>query len=308
MPSENIRSSSRLCANTMETTAMTHSRTWVPVLVATLALSFLPGCVTAPSKDELAGLDYGACPRNYEAKVRGEFESGLLSGYSRELIIWSPQKFWFKGPPIEGGKLYAGYLVPVIAEQTRGLSPTLGKQLHGLLFKDDQLLTTLGPARMPLFGIRESVGPIPKDERDWKLGHSTDQGSQVLFEYVLPAETVKNWSELISVQTVRNVRFDLTPDGFVAMVNELHKKKSPGCAVVSHRLLASTPKEVLYEQTLASCAPLRDEYSIRKVIRGPRTMTEVSYSKTTAMSDSDRNKWTAIVGRTSLLDECQSSP
>jgi hypothetical protein len=285
---------------------MTHSRIWFSVLVATSVLSFLPACVTGPSKDEIAALDFGACPRNYEAKVKQEFESGLLFGYSSELIIWPPQQFWFKAPPIEGSRLYAGYLVPVTATQTRGVTPTSGKQLHGLLFKDDQLLTKLSPMRMPLFGIRESVGPIPKDERDWKLGHSNDDSKQSLFEYVLPEETVQNWSELISVHMVRNVRFDLTPDNFVASVAELHKNKRPGCAVISQRTIACSSTEVLYEQILASCAPLRDEYSIRKVIRGPRTMTDISYSKTTMMNDSERSKWVAIVGRTKFLDECQS--
>jgi hypothetical protein len=61
--------------------------------------------------------------------------------------------------------------------------------------------------------------------------------------------------------------------------------------------IASTKTGLLYEQTLADCAPNRDEFSIRKMVRGPRTITDVSYSKTTAMNDAERRKWEQIIGR-----------
>ena len=68
--------------------------------------------------------------------------------------------------------------------------------------------------------------------------------------------------------------------------------------------ITPTKTEVLYEQTLADCAPNRDEFSIRKIVRGPRTMTDVSYSKTTAMNGAERRKWAEIIGRSKLLNEC----
>ena len=283
---------------------MTHTKDWVAVLLVTLFVSFLAGCATPPAKEEIGALDYGECPRNHEAKIKKEFESGLLLAYSGDPIIWPPQKYWYQSSPFEGSQLYVGYLVPVMAEQTRGPTPTGGKQLYGFLFKDDQLVKKLHPMQMSSLRTREAVGPIPKDERDWKEGYSTGKGAQLLVEYVVPGETVQNWSELISVQIVRNVH-NMTPEQLVAGAAELAKKKKPGCAVVSQEILASTPTELLYGQTLANCAPIRDEYSIRKTIRGPRSMTEVSYSKTTALTDAEKKKWAEIVGRTKLLDECQ---
>src|SRR5713101_8435489 len=161
---------------------MTHTKEWIAVFQATLLLSFLPACTTLgpPTKEELRALDYGTCPRNYEAKINEDFKSSANSG---ELIIWSPQKFWYKAPPLEGGKLYAGYLIPVMVEQTRGSTPTAEMRLYGFLFKDDELVKKLNPTQMSRFGIQEDVGPIPKDERDWKEGYSTSNAAQLLVEY-----------------------------------------------------------------------------------------------------------------------------
>ena len=278
----------------------------VPIVV--YIFSLLPGCAAPPTKEELAALDYGACPQNYEAKIKKHFKGALLARYSDELLIWPPQKFWYKAPAIEGGQLYAGYLVPVMADQTFGPQTFAGKRLYGFLFKNDELVKTLKPVDMYALTIKEAVGPFPKDERDWKQGHSVKSETQMILEYVPPSETVHNWSELVTVQMFWNVSLDVSANKFIASAAEQHKSKEPKCAIVSQKILASSPTEVLYEQVLAKCAPIRDEYSIRKAIRGPRSLTEVSYSKTTEMDDTEKKKWAGIVGQSTMLNECQSKP
>jgi hypothetical protein len=272
-----------------------------PIAVTLFLSVVVAGCATPPNKEELAALDYGACPQNYEAKIKERFQSGVLVAYSGEPIIWPPQRYWYKAPPIEGSKLYAGYLVVVMVDQKRGSPQLQGKQLYGFLFKDDELVKKLDPMQMYSLGTQEAVGPIPKDERDWKVGHSAHNKNQLIEEWVLPGETVQNWSELISLQIYRNVSLEVTPEKVVAIAAQLHKKT---CSDVSQKAHSSSPTELLYEQTTRNCAPIRDEYSIRKTIRGPRTMTEVSYAKTTVMNDAEKKKWTEIVGRAKFLNEC----
>jgi hypothetical protein len=284
---------------------MMHIKQYFGISLLILLLSFLAGCVTLPTKEELAALDYGECPRNHVAKIKGEFQSGLITKYSDDLIIWSPQRYWYKATPIKGGGLYVGYLVPVMVEQTFGPKLFSGKQLYGMLFKNDELIYTINPMGMQNLSIKEAVGPFPKDERDWIIGNSgTTRGNSFIWEYVLPGETVQNWSELVTVKIFRSVPLETTPDKFIADKVELYKTKEPMCAVVLNKILTSTKTEVLYEQTLADCAPYRDEFSIRKIIRGARAITDVSYSKTTAMNDAERRKWAEIIGRTKLLNEC----
>jgi hypothetical protein len=273
--------------------------------VSVIIAIFLSACVTMPTEEEIAALDYGTCPRNYEVKIKEQFKDGLLTRYSDELIIWPPQQYWYKAPPQEGGQLYAGYLVPTMAEQTLGASLTAGKQLYGFMFKNDQLVTTIIPMMMQNLDINEAVGPFPKDERDWKLGYRKLDANPILFEFVLPGETVQDWSELVSVQIISNVSLNLSVSKFVADVADQRRSTKPGCAIVSQKILASTPTELLYEQTLAKCAPFRDEYSVRKAIRGPRSLTDVSYTKISEMEDAEKRKWAEIVGRTTSINECQ---
>ena len=268
-----------------------------------LAIPFamvLASCVTTGitplTTEELSTLDYGACPHNYAATINDQFQSGLLTAYSGAPIIWPPHKNWYR--ETGSGRLLAGYLIPVTVEQTRGSPGLSGTQLYGFLFHNDELVAKLNPIQMYSLNTQDEVGPIPKDERDWKVGFSERFGQHV--HYALPGETPQNWSELIILEALRNVP-NMRPEKFV----ELYQKKKPGCVDVSKRILASTPTEVLYEETFTKCAPMRDEYAIRKMIRTPRTMTEVSYFKTSAMGDAERAKWIEIVGRTRLLDRCQ---
>ncbi len=265
---------------------------------------FLASCATPPTQEELATLDYGTCPSNHETTIKAQFKGGLLTRYADELLIWPPQKYWFKATPVEGGNLYAGYLVPVTAEQTFGPAPTDGKQLYGFMFYNGTLVKKIAPWQLQTLRIKEAVGPFPKDDRDWQQGHSDGGGNRVLLEYVLPGETVQNWSELVSVQILSNASLDVSAADFFESIAAAHQSNTPRCAVVRHEILDSGPTEVLFRQALSDCAPLRDEYSVRKVIRGPRTMTEVSYARTSEFNAADLSKWSEIVGRARIMNEC----
>jgi len=283
---------------------MIYVKHWIKVSVAFILLSFLAGCATPPSKEELASLDYGSCPKNYEKIIKERFQGGLLNAYSGEPIIWAPRKYWYKDP-FAGSHLYAGYLVPVMADLTRGNQLFIGKRLYGFLFKNDELVREINPNIMQTLNIPEQVGPIPKDERDWNEGHSNQEKNTIILEYVPPGETVQNWSELVSMQIIQNVPLEVSAEKFVAEIADQHRSRKPGCEIVSQKIVASSQTEVLYEQSLAKCAPFRDEYSIRKAIRGPRSLMEVSYSKTSALSDLEKRKWEEIVGKTTLLNVCK---
>lgn len=280
---------------------MKYSRFRFTVSCAALILA---ACATPPTQDELAALDYGSCPSNHETVIKDQFKGGLLTRYADDLLIWPPQKFWFKSTPVEGGNLYAGYLVPVMAEQTFGPAPTDGKQLYGFIFHDGVLVKKIAPWQLQTLGIKEAVGPFPKDDRDWQQGHSDGEGNRFLLEYVLPGETVQDWSELVSVQVLSNASLDLSAAGFVESIAAAHQAAAPRCADVRHEILESGPTEVLFRQALSKCAPLRDEYSVRKVIRGPRSLTEVSYARTSDFDAVELTKWTEIVSRARIMNEC----
>lgn len=274
------------------------------MVVTTLAMALFGSLVNgagAQSTDADAAPDHGACPKDHEKWIKERFRSGFLTAYAGEPTIWPPQKYshrdLFFGTVV-------GYLVPVLAEQTRGAPASSGRQLYGFMFKNDEMVREIHPNIMRNVRISENIGPFPKDEREWKEGHSTKGSSPITIEYVIPGETVQNWSELVTVQIVSNVSLNIDAARFVVAVEQQHRSKKPGCAVVEQRVLSSTPTSVLYEQSLVNCAPFRDEFSIRKVIRGPLAISEVSYAKTSELTDEEKKKWLEIVGKTDLMSEC----
>jgi hypothetical protein len=280
---------------------MKSSKGWFGVSLVILLFSILAGCATPPTKEETAALDYGACPKDHEKWIKERFQSGLISAYAGEPTIWPPQRYSYRDPFLGST---VGYLVPVMADLTRGNRMFLGRQLYGFMFRNGEMVREINPNIMRNLKISTGIGPFPKDERDWKEGHTATSANPIVIEYVLPGETVQNWTELVTLLIVSNVSLNVDATRFAADVEAQHRSRKPGCALVAQRVLSSNPTSVLYEQSLVNCAPFRDEFSIRKAIRGPTTISEVSYAKTSKLTDLEKKKWVEIVGRTVLLDEC----
>ncbi|MGH8640729.1 MAG: hypothetical protein ACRET6_03400, partial [Burkholderiales bacterium] len=145
------------------------------------------------------------------------------------------------------------------------------------------------------------VGPIPKDERDWKIGHSQQKGNLSLSEWVVPGETVQGWTELITLEMYANAPAHLTLDQYLSVKTESVRKQ---CANVTEQVISKGPLEAIVERSLLSCAPLRDEYHVAKVLLGPRAMTNVVYARTTPFDSDTRAKWLEIVTKTRMMGDC----
>jgi hypothetical protein len=279
------------------------------ILTAFFALILIAGCVTPPTKEEIANLDYGSCPNTHLEKIKSHFQSGLLTAYEGEPVVWPPRKFWYQSvdhsSPLDLGKLYAGYLVPVMANKTRGLTDTqfpVGEQIYGFLFKNDELVKLISPVTMAQLTISEQFGPLPTDKRDWKIGNSGGKGNQSIVEWVIQGESVQNWSELITLQTFAHVPLKITPEYLAKGAESSFKKR---CARVTQTTLFTTRTEIIVERAASECAPSRDEYAIEKYIRGPYTIHHVAYAKTVPLNDTERQKWTALIKRATIFGDCK---
>jgi hypothetical protein len=271
-----------------------------PILSGAMVLVAM--CVASPTKAaEQAEIDYGACPKTYVEKAKIEFQGSFLTGYAGEPMIWPPQKFSYKGGLFGSGDLVAGYLVLVRVNQTRGNPNFMGTQTWGLLFKNEEIVSKLQPARLQAMTLPIDVGPIPRDERDWKIGHSQEKGNLSLSEWVVPGETVKAWTELITVEMYANPPAHITLDQYLSVRTEMVRKQ---CANATGQVISKGPLEAIVERTLLSCAPLRDEYHIAKVLLAPRAMTNVVYARTTPFDSETRAKWLEIVTKTRMMGDC----
>lgn len=273
------------------------------VTATMVGLLILAGCTVMPTPEELANLEYGRCPTTHKQKILAALKPSFFVGYAGEPIIWAARKFWSKASPLKGGELHAGYLVPVTVHQTRGNPKFLGKRLRGFLFKDDKIIYRFNPVEMSRIRIRDSVGPLPKDGRAWKIGHRGRMRNQIITEWVIPGETVKNWSELISLSMFPPLGEDQSIRGILQKTADDLRKS---CEVFNQKIIAEGANEILYERTAAQCAPIRDEYSIEKIIQSSRATFFVAYAKNSPLSESERKKWGKLVGNVTRKDECRS--
>lgn len=186
--------------------------------------------------------------------------------------------------------------------QTRGNPHFSGHQDYGFLFKNGELVAKILPLQMQFLRIGDAVGPIPKDDREWKEGHSAVKDNQTIIEWVPPGETVQNWSELVTLHTIHKTSRSLTPEKTAEVIKEDLKKR---CANVTQKIISSTNTDILFERTTTSCAPARDEYSIIKIVNGFRSSSFITYASTSHLSKAERKKWIKYVGDVQLINECE---
>jgi hypothetical protein len=264
-------------------------------------LLLLVACSSSPP--QTAATPYGACPRKHEATIRAYFQdkdSGSTT-YKDELVFWPPEQFAYTMPALLGGDVVRGYLVAVAAEQTSGPSETRGLRLYGFVFHGDELVKRLGPAIMESLSLQSQVGPMPRDERNWRVGRSKNVKDGSYVEY-LPADAAAGSSaERVLMQTFRGVVLQVTPqDVYDQTIVEAKGLCGERRAVV----LSSSPTGLVWESDLTRCAARPDEFAIGKFIRAPTAMFSVHYSRATPFTDEERAKWTEIIGRAHVLGDC----
>jgi len=260
----------------------------------------LASCASAPTKEQIASYDYGDCPVNYETVIMERFKGGVINAYSGEPQIWPPQTYWFRDP-LRGGKIITGYLVPVLADQSRGNNLFMGKRLYGFLFHDDVLLREINPNLMSNLRISEAVGPIPNDGRGWTLANAQTHGNQSIQEFTLPDEDLDNWSELVTIHTLHSISHELSLETMMTRAGDGHRET---CEFVSQTIIESTSGALTYEQTTRGCQGFEDEVSLRKSIRGARSVFEVSYTRRNPFSDEIRSDWLSIFEKVAPKGHC----
>ena len=177
------------------------------VMLALFAASAAP-----QTKEELASLDYGSCPTAYEEMILSRFQNSPETAYDGTPILWPPQKYWtYDTPPADdsspGRKLLAGYLVAVTVDQVRGPDRPAGRHVYGFLFKNNELIATVRPGEIQAPRIAEEVGPIPRDEREWKIIYSkiSDTGQLAgLIQFEPAGESSGGTPERISFMVTSN--------------------------------------------------------------------------------------------------------
>jgi hypothetical protein len=142
------------------------------------------------------------------------------------------------------------------------------------------------PATIDVTKLERPV--IVFDERQWKLGYQDARNSQVIAEFVLDGESVKDWNELVTAQLFIGLRTE--PRYYVQYVKEKTAQVCPGA---KWQTLKETPVDVLYEWSVKDCTGTPDQSEIARAVLGADGLHVLHYAvKSGEMSAQSRQKWT----------------
>ena len=131
------------------------------------------------------------------------------------------------------------------------------------------------------------------DGRGWKLGYESKQANQEITEYVLPGETVGNWTELVSIQAFPGAQNRATPGGVMLGAKEQTLKK---CPKTTWNVIHESSNQVLFEYLTAKCRGVDDEHELIMIFLNDRALYQVSYaSKKLPVTEAQRTQWIAII-------------
>jgi len=112
------------------------------IITASISLA-ISGCVAPPTQQELATIDYGPAPTNYEALIKARFEESLFDPYSAQYVFSPPEQFWFKEAPMMGGRLYSGWMVKTGINAKNRMGGYTGRKYYGVIIKNGQVIRIL---------------------------------------------------------------------------------------------------------------------------------------------------------------------
>lgn len=137
------------------------------------------------------------------------------------------------------------------------------------------------------------------DNRGWELGYSASNEAMSLQEYVLPGETVENWSELVGVQVYFGLGVIGTLDEYIMNFKRGLLGKCPNS---TFNVIEETKDSVLYEWKVEKCANIPDEHMLGRVLASKVNFYHVYYeTKKTPLDSGLKKTWIGILKKVRTL-------
>jgi hypothetical protein len=127
-------------------------------------------------------------------------------------------------------------------------------------------------------------------KKAWDVGYTSGNEVQRINEFVRPGQTVENWTDLVTVQTLNRAAHLVSVDDQIAAYRKDLAARCPGSTVV---VIRQTPDSVLYEAQVVNCAQGADEHLLARVLEGSSNRFVVQYSVRGAvtMTPERRTEW-----------------
>jgi hypothetical protein len=128
------------------------------------------------------------------------------------------------------------------------------------------------------------------DTRQWQLGYQAANRQDAIREYVLHAQTVDNWSELV---TSLYFAGDVAPR---PLFEQAQHDLSRDCPSLRVSIIEESPETIIFEWQHEGCHGYPAQHEIRRISKGKTgTLTLSFVEKTKQLSAEKRSTWLSII-------------
>jgi len=140
---------------------------------------------------------------------------------------------------------------------------------------------------------------------EWLIANESETKTQLIYEYVPPGQKIEDWTELLTVQTLKMPRKPPAIDALAASSYENLVKQCPGKVTwnVIAREIPTTPggESMLFEWSVKDCPPEADQHEVARILYGKFNIFRVAYvAKTQSLMPEKRDKWIAELTATKI--------
>jgi len=141
---------------------------------------------------------------------------------------------------------------------------------------------------------------------EWVLANESATKTKIIDEFVPPGQKIKDWTEMLTSQTLKKPRKPPTIDALAASSYENLVKQCPGKVTwnVIAREAPTTPggESMLFEWSVKDCPPEADQHEVARILYGKFNIFRVGYvAKTPSLAPEKRDKWIAELTATKIL-------
>jgi hypothetical protein len=116
----------------------------------------------------------------------------------------------------------------------------------------------------------------------WRIGFQQSASTGFIIEFVTGEETVKNWTELLTVQFFPNLKH-LSPRQYAEFIEKHYRETYGDKGKVN--ILRITDGDALVEYRVAGQPGIQDEHTLTRVIKGKSSLILVHYGAKPVMND-----------------------
>jgi Protein of unknown function (DUF2846) len=196
------------------------------------------------------------------------------------------------------GKKYEMNALPMVArEGVQILMLTKGYTPHDVEVAHNFCETKAKRAAAAAASSDEQVAVV-FDQRTWHLGSMELPGVQQPKEFVLPGETVDNWTELVTVQLMPGFQERATAESSGL---EFKQKLLTPCPKAAWTVLQEGKTDFTYEWQTTGCKGWDNQYEVSRIIAGKTAMHRIAYTnRKLPIPEDKRRQWIDLIGKASL--------